>query len=285
MLTEFAPATEEEVKKIIINTSNATCDSDPIPTFLAKQCLGLLLTPITNIVNASLKNVEFPNQFKSAIVIPSIKKASLDPDDLKNYRPISNLPFISKVIEKVVLSRINAHLETNNLTQPYQSAYRKFHSTETALLKVHSDLANALEKKMAILILLDLSAAFDTIDHSILLQRLADRFNVNGTALSWIKSYLTNRSQKVKAAGQFSKEANLPFGVPQGSILGPILFSLYTSPIGDIAARNGLCVHLYADDTQLYVTLDNRMSALDSIKRCITEIKKLDDCQFSSPES
>ena len=174
---------------------------------------------------------------------------------------------------KVVLSRINAHLETNNLTQPYQSAYRKFHSTETALLKVHSDLANALEKKMAILILLDLSASFDTIDHSILLQRLADRFNVNGTALSRIKSYLTNRSQKVKAAGQFSKEANLPFGVPQGSILGPILFSLYTSPIGDIAARNGICVHLYADDTQLYVTLDNRMSALDSIERCITEIK------------
>ena len=273
-LDTFNTATEEEIHRIILTSSNATCDSDPIPTHIVKHCIDVLLTPITNIVNNSLENGVFPQDYKKAIVIPLLKKSGLDPDILKNYRPISNLAFISKVIEKVVLARVNQHLAKNELNQRYQSAYRKFHSTETALLKVHSDLASSLDnKKMSVLILLDLSAAFDTIDHGLLLSRLADRFCINGTALAWFKSYLSDRVQVVKASGCFSPEASINFGVPQGSILGPLLFSLYTAPVSDIASRNGLCVHLYADDTQLYVTLDNTNRYVATIENCICEIK------------
>ena len=141
-LDTFSPATEDEIKRIIINSSNATSDSDPIPTHIVKQCIEVLLTPITNIVNNSLQTGIFPKDYKKAIVIPLLKKNGLDPDELKNYRPISNLPFISKIIEKTVINRVNEHLAINDLNQPYQSAYRKFHSTETALLKVHSDQAS-----------------------------------------------------------------------------------------------------------------------------------------------
>ena len=163
-----------------------------------------LLTPIRDIVNHSLKNCSFPHQYKKAIVIPLLKKSGLYWDQLKN------LPFISKVIEKVVLVRINKHLDRNDLNQTFQSAYRKFHSTETALLKVHSDSASALEKRnMSVLILLYLCAAFDTIDHSILLKRLADRFSIRGTALDWFISYLTGRTQLVKAAENYSSHSSL----------------------------------------------------------------------------
>ena len=136
-------------------------------------------------------------------------------------------------------------------------------------------MASSLEKKkMSVLILLDLSAAFDTIDHSILLNRLADRFHVRRTAFSWFKSYLTNRHQVIKTGGAYSKEAPLSFGVPQGSILGgPLLFSLYTAPVGDLALRHGICVHMYADDTQLYVMLENRENAISRIEQCIAQIK------------
>ena len=115
-------------------------------------------------------------------------------------------------------------------------------------------------------ILLDLSAALDTIDQSILLNRLEDRFNVRSTALLWFKSYLTDRHQVIKTGGAYSREALLPFGVPQGSILGPLLVSLHTAPIEDLAARHGICVHMYAHDTQLYVTLENRDNAIARIK-------------------
>ena len=184
-------------------------------------------------------------------------------------------------MKKVVLARINKHLDKNDLNQPFKSAYRKFHPTETALFKVHSNLASALEKrKMYVLILLDLSAAFDIIDNSILLKRLADRFSIRGTALDWFRSYLTGRTQVVKAAGNYSTEATLHFGVPQGSILGPLLFSMYNAPVADIALRNGLCVHLYADNTQLYVTRDSTNDTVTKIEQCVAEIKDWMNANF-----
>ena len=124
-----------------------------------------------------------PVTFKEAVVIPLLKKPSLCPEELSNYRPVSNLNYISKVLEKVVTSRIKDHLATNKLLEPLQSAYRQYHSTETALLKVHDDLARALdEKKACILVLLDLSAAFDTTDHNLLLQRCECVFGITGSA-------------------------------------------------------------------------------------------------------
>ena len=142
-----------------------------------------------------------------------------------------------------------------------QSAYREFHSVETALLRVKSDIALALDKKqMAVLILLDLSAAFDTLKHSVLLSRLESRFGVKGEALKWIKSYLSDREQFVKIGHHASKPRPLETGVPQGSVLGPILFTLYMAPLADIIARHGINSLFYVDDSQLYTFSNHRMA-------------------------
>ena len=158
-----------------------------------------------------------------------------------------------------------------------QAAYRAVNSTETALIRVNNDLLNYIDKKhMAALVLLDLSAAFDTIDHSVLLQRLKNKFGFNGTALLWIESYLSNRTQSVKI-GQFSSPKTvLSFGVPQGSVLGPLLFTLYVSPIGDICDNHNLDKMFYADDSQMYMGFDPKQfsqSSFQSLEQCVAEIK------------
>ena len=146
---------------------------DPIPTSLTKERLSDLLPLITRIVNSSLGSGVVPPQFKQAVVTPMLKKPGLDLNDFKNFRPVLNLPFISKILEKVVLTQLQKHLPQNDLLEIRQSAYRKNQSTETALLSVTDGLLrNADDRLVSVLALLDLSAAFDTLDHPILLQRL-----------------------------------------------------------------------------------------------------------------
>ena len=161
-MTCFEPATADEVRKLITNSPSKTCDHDPIPPELLKSCLDVLLVPITQMVNLSLISGVFPDIFKTSHVMPLPKKQSLSKDDMKNYRPVSNLNFVSKIIEKVIANRIRSHLEKNDLSNPYQSAYKKFPSTETALRKVENDIIlNMDEGSVTALTLLDLSAAFD----------------------------------------------------------------------------------------------------------------------------
>ena len=157
-----------------------------------------------------------------------------------------------------------------------QSAYRPFHSTKSALLCVQNDILSSLNnKKMVALVLLDLSAAFDTIDHEKLLHRLETSFGINGTALDWFRSYLSNRSQAVRIKNSSSEKMYLNFGVPQGSVLGPILFTLYVAPVVDIANKHGVSHILYADDTQLYVEFNKSSMAasLQHLELCIDGIK------------
>ena len=146
---------------------------------------------------------------------------------LKNYRPISNLPFLSKILEKVVLHKLLSHLQENNLSNPFQSAYRAGHSTETVLLRIVNDILSALDNdNISVLLLLDLSAAFDTIDHQILLSLLNSVFGIQSTALQWFHSYLSDRYQSISVNNSTSSLSQLMYGVPQGSVLGPILFVL-----------------------------------------------------------
>ena len=183
--------------------------------------MDILVTPITTIINLSLSEGIFPNQFKQALVTPLLKKSSLSKNDLKNYRPVSNLNFISKLLEKVVAFQIKSHLAQFGLDNSFQSAYKSFHSTETALLSVQNDVYMAMEKgQVTAFTLLDLSAAFDTIDHDILLNRMAEWFGFGGRAVGWLKSYLSDRFQSINIFGVVSNPIELLFGVPKGSVLG-----------------------------------------------------------------
>ena len=196
--TAFKPVTKGEIRKIITNSRPTTCSLDPIPTSLLVECIDLLLPIFTNIINESLLSGIFPTTCKNAVVKPLLKKAGLDHKNFKNYRPVSNLSFFSKVIEKVVLKQIYEYLNTNSLLSPNQSAYRPCHSTETALLKVTNDILLALDRgHVSLLALLDLSAAFDTVDHAIMVNTLQSDFGISGTALSWFKSYMFDRKQFV----------------------------------------------------------------------------------------
>lgn len=196
---------------------------------------------------------------------------------MKNYRPVSNLPFLSKLLERIVADQLNEFLLSNCLLPVFQSAYRRFHSTETALLRVFSDICRALDDGNTCLLgLLDLSAAFDTVDHEILLQRLEVTFGIQGLALKWFSSYLSGRLQSVRIEGHCSRLAGLRHGVPQGSVLGPLLFLLYTSPLIDIVTRHGLRGHCYADDTQIYFYCPpDRMLQLSAVfTNCVNDVQQ-----------
>lgn len=237
----------------------------------------MLVTPITSLVNLSLAEGTFPKSFKSAHVSPLLKKPSLCKDEMKNYRPVSNLSFVSKVLEKVVANRLHSHIQQTGTSNPFQSAYKKLHSTETALLKIHNDIVSSMDKgKVTALTLLDLSAAFDTIDHSTLLSRLESWFGISGTALGWLTSYLTDRHQQIKLNGSLSPSVSVPFGVPQGSVLGPLLFVLYTTPLSSVINSFHIPHHLYADDSQLYASFSANDSAdsLSNLQACLDSIQK-----------
>ena len=161
--------------------------------------------------------------------------SSLDKEILKNYRTVSNLNFISKILERVVAVQLQTHLDEAGHMTAFQSAYRKHHSTESALLNIHNNiLLNVAKGSVTTLTLLDLSAAIDTIDHTILLDRLNVYYGISVLVLCWFKSYLSGRTHSVKVVNTLSHPAVLQYGVPQGSVLCLILFSIYTNPISTI---------------------------------------------------
>ena len=221
--------------------------------------------------------VMFPGGFKLALIKPHLKKQTLDPDLLKNYRPVSNLHFLSKIVQKVVIQRLEVHITRNDLQDSVQSAYRKQHSTETALLNIHKDIVISLDqKKCTLLASLDLSAALDTVDHSILIHRLQYEYGIGGVALQWFRSYLLDRNQIVSVQGRKSNIHHLQCGVPQGSVLGARMYTMYTRQLSDVIKKHDVIHHSYADDTQIYIhSEDNpeaRGEATDKLQRCIAGI-------------
>ena len=240
--------------KIVRESSNASCRLDPVPTWLVKSCLDVLAPSITEMVNLSFLSGCVPENWRTAVVIPVLKKPGLDLV-YKNFRPVSNLPFISKVVEKAALQQLLVHCEKNASLPKFQSGFRKYHSTETALLKVQDDILMSMDNnEVTLLVLLDLSAAYDSIEHSILLNILQQDFGVDGSALNWFDSFLSGRKQRILVGDKTSDYFNLNCGVPQGSCMGPILFTLYVSRLFSIISQHLPSVHGYADDTQIYLS-------------------------------
>jgi exonuclease III len=274
-LEHFELATPDEVIDIIMKSENKQSMLDPMPMWLLKKCLGVLIDFIVLFLNASLSKGHIPLHLKCAQVTPILKKQDGDPDDEKNYRPISNLPYLAKLLEKIVSRRITAHINENSLWPKYQSAYRRHHSTETSVVRLLSDIVGECEKgKLVLLCLLDMSAAFDTVDHDILMQRLDLCFGVRGEALKWIGSYLSDRHQTVCFNGSKAEPRLLKTGVPQGSVLGPLLFILYVSEIEKIVTECGFRVCSYADDIQIYASVepDQHHVLQHELLRCIDGI-------------
>ena len=274
-LSTFSIATTEEITEMLRKIKPKSCSLDPIPTNVVKQLHEQFSHLLCKIVNASFSTGVVPVSEKRAVITPLLKKNGLDKEHLGNYRPVSCLTFLSKLIERLVARRVYSHLRSNSLLSPQQSAYRPGYSTETALSRFHNDLACAINNgKVSCVVLLDLSAAFDTVDHSILINRLQRRFGFSGTVLEWFKSYMTDRTQSVQIKGHTSRYVPLVCGVPQGSVLGPLLYSMYTTPIHDIISSYDLEHQMYADDTNVYVSffLSDKDKGITTLELCLQHL-------------
>ena len=247
----FQNVSQLTVKECVLISAPKSCELDPIPSKLLIECQYYFIPTITDLFNSSLASGIFPQCFKPAIVTHILKKRCLDHNDLNNYWPVSNLCFIAKILEKLVLSQVSAFLNSHNPYNTCQSAYRAGNSTETALQKVVDDLFLSTNKgNISVLALLDLSSAFDTIDHPILVHRLHTDFGFTDTVLQWFSSYLTNRSHYISLSNHCSAFSHVHSGVPQGSVLGPVLFTMYAKSLSAIIDSQSIIHHSFADDLQ-----------------------------------
>jgi hypothetical protein len=271
------------VQHLLKNLPSKRSSADTLPLVLVRQDKKVFEL-LTEIVNDSLDSGIFPCSLKRSIVTPVLKKIGLDAEVLSNFRPVSNLDLLSKIIENVVAQQLSRHLDSSSCLHPCQSAYRRFHSTETALLRVTSDWRHSLARKqMVCVISLDVSAAFDTVSHPCMIQKLTDAA-VSGVPLAWFASYLRGRKVCYKVGASISKDFTMDCGVPQGSVLGPILFNLYMAPLAHLLTELGITLHIYADDVIVYISFDESdiiasfaklQMGLDAIERWMVDNRLL----------
>ena len=278
------------------------CECDGMPPTILKQILPSVITPITKLINESLEKGVFADKWKVANIKSPLKKVGLVLI-CKNYRPLTNISFLSKILEKCVLLQFNTHCTENNLLPGYRSAYREHFSCETALVKLMDDkLWNMEGQDLTCLVVIDLSAALDTVDHDILLDVLNNSFGLNENILGQINSYLRPRKFIVNIGQSYSEEIDVKFSVPLGSIFHPVLYSTYASTLekmvhnvnrttnnDDQVGTNGektnnqkdvnINLHGFADDHAMKksfgITIDNsnEWKTIRDLKTCTSEVK------------
>ena len=277
-LHKFRPLTLEKTIKLVKSAAPKSCKLDPIPTIILLEHLDVITPTLQEIINLSLLTGNMPQNMKEALLCPLLKKPNLHLQQFKNFRLVSNLSFVSKLIERAVCDQLLEHTAMTGKLDGMQSAYHADHSTETAQLKVKTDILNNMDKKKVnFLILLDLSTTFNTVSSHLLMNRLLNRFGITGTVLKWIESCLTEWTQRVMIDEFLSDPVMLKHGVPQGSVLGPILYTLFTSPVGDISRSHNIGYHRFADDTQNYHSFTSskagdKAKCKQEIKVCISDI-------------
>ena len=250
----FKSICEDELIKIISNLKpKSTLDPDGLSMKMIKNISNDICSALSLIINQSLRSGIFPNNLKIAKVLPLFKKGNKYIFD--NYRPISLLPCISKIFEKVVYNQLYDYFDKFKLFLSEQHGFRKKHSTETATLEFVGRILSSIESSgIAFSLFIDLSKAFDTIAHDVLVQKL-EFYGIKNTALSWFKSYLSNRKQYIDFDGTISSYTDISTGVPQGSVLGPLLFLIYMNDFGNVSRMFNFV--LYADDTSLEAPLSS----------------------------
>jgi hypothetical protein len=247
---EFRCVSEDKVRSYIKAIKTEAKGTDGLSRFILNKCLPSVLVPITLIVNRCIVESYFPAEWKEALVIPLPKKE--DPT-LADFRPISLLPVLSKILERACHEQVRDYIEEHSLLNEFQSGFRQAHSTATAHAHITSEIYQSLDaNEITIDVLLDYSKAFDLVDHQLLLQKLENKFFFSKNALQFFESYLVGRKQAVKVGVKMSDWIHVPSGVPQGSILGPQLFTLFASDIPNIIK---FCkYHAYADDLQIFIS-------------------------------
>lgn len=257
---------EYDTINAIFEVNSNAVGLDELPIKFIKFILPLLLQPITYLFNCIIESSVYPNAWKLSKIIPIKKKNNSNL--LENLRPISILCALSKAFERILKKQICTFVQDNQLLSEYQSGYRPGHSTKTAMIKICDDIGIVLDKgNKVIMILLDFSKAFDSISHSMVCKKLAHQFLFCEKSVQLICSYLTNRRQAVFSNGILSSFLDVTSGVPQGSVLGPILFSLYINDLPSVIRH--CSYHLFADDVQLYFNCQN--FNIETIERMINE--------------
>jgi len=273
-LSQFTPASQKEVASAIRSMNSGSCELDPIPTHVIKKCLKGFLPLLTILVNKIFRDGLSP-QLKMSVIHPLYKKSKLDSELLSSYRPVANLPFLAKLVEKLIASRITKHLEMSNKMDVNQHAYKKMHSCETALLTLLNEAFQAIDKGLVLpLVLLDLTAAFDVVDHRLLLEKCL-RANICDSAYNWLQSYLSDRTQCVSCYGIESSATVVSCGVPQGSILGPLLFVIFLSDISSVMSNHPVKYILYADDVQMFMSSPPLAvtEAINTMETCVAQLQ------------